>query len=53
VFYLAGIVSALVIDQDGRIGVSIALACFAGTAVMWIVPDRRIDRVISRHETRD
>ena len=53
VFYLAGIVSALVIDQDGRVGVSVALACFAGTAIMWIVPDRRIDRVMRRHETQD
>ncbi len=52
-FYLAGILSALVIDPGGRIGVVIALACFVGAAIMWIVPDRRIGRVVSHHEAPD
>jgi uncharacterized membrane protein len=53
VFYVAGILCALVIDQSGRIGVAIALGFFVATAIMWIVPDRRIDRVISRHDAQD
>ncbi|MET7422787.1 TMEM175 family protein [Dactylosporangium sp. NPDC005555] len=46
VLYLAGALSALSIDRSGRIGVWIALACFVGAAIMWIIPDRRIDRVV-------
>ena len=53
VFYVAGIVSALVIDRGGHVGVGIALACFVGAAIMWVVPDRRIDRVVSEHEETD
>jgi uncharacterized membrane protein len=52
-FYLAGILSALAIDRSGRIGIWIALACFVGTAIMWIIPDRRIDRVVRQHGTAD
>jgi uncharacterized membrane protein len=51
VFYIAGILSALTIDRHGHVGVGIALACFVGAAIMWIVPDRRIDRVV--RETGD
>jgi len=50
-FLVAGTVSALVIDRGGHAGVAIALACFIGVAIMWIVPDRRIDRVVRQHET--
>jgi uncharacterized oligopeptide transporter (OPT) family protein len=53
VFYLAGILSALAIDRGGQVGVGIALACFVGVAIMWIVPDRRIDRVVRQHEGPD
>ena len=53
VFYLAGILSALAIDRSGRVGVVIALACFVGPAIMWIIPDRRIDRMIRVHGTPD
>ena len=52
-FYLAGILSALVIDRRGHVGVGIALGCFVGAAIMWIVPDRRIDRVVGEHEPLD
>ncbi|MFG2058800.1 TMEM175 family protein [Micromonospora sp. NPDC048930] len=51
VFYLAGILSALTVDRSGRVGAWIALACFVVVAVMWIVPDRRIARVVRQHET--
>jgi uncharacterized membrane protein len=53
VFYLVGILSALTIDRSGRIGVWAALTCFVGTAIMWIIPDRRIDRAVRQHETVD
>ncbi|OKI41700.1 TMEM175 family protein [Micromonospora sp. CB01531] len=49
VFYITGILSALLLE--GRIGVGIALACFVAVAIMWVVPDRRIDRVIRQSET--
>ena len=52
-FYLAGILSALVIDRSGRVGIVIALACFVGPAILWLVPDRRIDRMIRHQETPD
>ena len=53
VFYLVGIASALVIDRGGHIGVAIALACFVAVAIVWVVPDRRIDRLVSQHEASD
>ena len=49
--YLAGILSALAIDRNGRAGAVIAAACYIAAAIMWIVPDRRIDRVVRREET--
>jgi uncharacterized membrane protein len=53
VFYLTGIISALATGPDGRAGVAIALACFVGAAIMWIVPDRRIGRMVSHHENHE
>ncbi|MFD2764257.1 TMEM175 family protein [Micromonospora eburnea] len=50
VFYVAGILSALLIDRRGHVGVALALACFVAVAIMWVVPDRRIDRVVHEHE---
>jgi uncharacterized membrane protein len=46
VLYIAGILSALMIDRGGHVGVAIALACFVGAAILWIVPDRRVDRAV-------
>ncbi|HEX6473038.1 MAG TPA: TMEM175 family protein [Streptosporangiaceae bacterium] len=51
--YLAGILSGLTIDRSGHVGVDIALTCFVGTAVMWIVPDRRIDRMVRHYDPPD
>src|SRR5262245_8953094 len=53
ILYVAGILSALVIEQPVHVGVWIAQGCFVGVAIMWIVPDRRIDRVVREHETPD
>jgi TMEM175 potassium channel family protein len=48
---IAGVLSALVIDREGHLGAGIALACFVVVAIIWIVPDRRIDRAIREHQT--
>ena len=49
--YVAGILSALLIG--GRIGVALAEACFVGVAIMWVVPDPRINRVVRQHQALD
>ncbi|MFU8851488.1 TMEM175 family protein [Micromonospora sp. SL1-18] len=48
--YLTGILSALLIDRSGPIGVGLAEACYVAVAIMWVVPDRRIDRVVREHK---
>ncbi|HEY2549178.1 MAG TPA: TMEM175 family protein [Streptosporangiaceae bacterium] len=53
VFYLVGIVSALAIDPATHIGIGIALACYVAVAIMWIVPDRRITRVLREEQRSD
>jgi uncharacterized membrane protein len=53
VLYVAGILSALVIDPARHVGVAIALGCFVVVTVMWVVPDRRIDRILQQPETTD
>ena len=50
VLYLAGVLSALLIDPHGRVGVGIALAFYVGVAIMWLVPDRRIDHRLRENE---
>ncbi|MFE9694272.1 TMEM175 family protein [Micromonospora sp. NPDC005806] len=52
-FDVAGILSALTIDRSGHVGVWIAMACFVAIVIMWVVPDRRIDRVFRQYETAD
>jgi uncharacterized membrane protein len=56
VFYIAGIISAL-LSGDGtdpaRVGMWVAVACFVAVAVMWVIPDRRIDRAIRDHGGSD
>jgi uncharacterized membrane protein len=49
VFYLTGIITASVFPPSSHVGVGIALACFVGAAIWWIVPDRRIDRVVRQY----
>ena len=46
----AGILVALTIDRNGRTGAGIALVCFIGVAILWIIPDRRIDRLVRQHD---
>ena len=51
--YLAGIFSALALDRSGHAGVDIAISCFVGAAILWLAPDRRIDRMVRHYETPD
>jgi uncharacterized membrane protein len=46
VVLLIGILAASIISRPW--GTGTALACYAGVALMWIVPDRRVARFISR-----
>ncbi|GAB1640023.1 TMEM175 family protein [Krasilnikovia sp. MM14-A1259] len=49
--YVTGILSALLIDPNGHVGVAIALACYVTVSILWIVPDRRIDRLARQYGT--
>ncbi len=53
VFYLAGILSARFVDPHGDLGVVIAAVCYILVALIWVVPDRRIDRVVAEFGTPD
>jgi len=50
-FYLAGITCAAAIDA-GRLGSWLAMAWFVAVAVMWLVPDRRLERAIGMNIAR-
>ncbi|WP_250004233.1 TMEM175 family protein [Actinoplanes sp. M2I2] len=45
VLYLAGIVTALLVDRA-----AVAVIFFAACALLWFVPDRRVDRVVRELE---
>ena len=47
--YLAGICIAA-IPQAGQVGAWIAMTCFVIVAIMWLIPDRRIERVLREHD---
>ncbi len=47
VLYVAGIVSAAFITPGDRVAAWPAMGCFVAVAVLWLVPDRRIERVIA------
>ena len=44
--YLAGLLSALLGGQHDKIWVYVGVAFFVGVAILWLVPDRRIERSI-------
>jgi uncharacterized membrane protein len=46
VLYLAGILMAQFVDPSGKVGVALAVGCYVAVALLWIVPDRRIDRAV-------
>jgi TMEM175 potassium channel family protein len=50
VFYITGCVAALIGGTGtpwGRPGIWIAGACYVGAALLWFIPDRRIETVIT------
>lgn len=49
VLYSAGILSAVVVDPHGMIGLLLSLGCYAVVAFIWIIPDPRIDRAVREH----
>ena len=51
VLYLAGITAALLGD-GGRAGIYVGMAFFVAVAVLWLAPDRRIERAIAADRTR-
>jgi uncharacterized membrane protein len=52
VFYISGIAAAWLGGVAGRLGVWIALACFVGVAILWLVPDTRLERaIVAERET--
>ncbi len=50
VLYLAGILCALLIDRTGRVGAAIGEGFFVAVAIIWVVPDPRIERAIREHD---
>jgi hypothetical protein len=49
VLYIAGIVAGLASGAGSgwnRPGIWIAVACYVGAALLWVIPDRRIERKI-------
>ncbi|MGH3206677.1 MAG: TMEM175 family protein [Trebonia sp.] len=55
VFYITGAVAALLGGGQGaaRPGIWIAVACYVGAALMWVIPDRRIERRVQTLGTGD
>ncbi len=50
VLYLTGIASAWFIGDSTIVPDILALLCFVSVAVMWLIPDRRMERVILERE---
>jgi uncharacterized membrane protein len=51
--YLIGCVAALLGGAGhgpARPGIWIAIACYVGVALIWVIPDRRIETVIATHQ---
>ena len=48
--YVAGIVAAAFSRESLDAAIWIALACFVAVAVVWLVPDRRIERLLAERE---
>lgn len=50
VLYLAGIACALLANGETAVPIMFAVAFFIGVAVMWLIPDRRIERHLAAGE---
>ena len=46
VLYAAGIIAALMISEESRTMTWVAVAFYVSVAVIWLVPDRRLEHVI-------
>jgi uncharacterized membrane protein len=46
VLYTAGVLCAALTGDRGRVGVYLGLGFFVAVAVLWLVPDRRIERAV-------
>ena len=53
VLYVAGITAAWFIDGGSVVATVAAVGCYVAVAVLWLVPDRRIERVIARRGVPD
>lgn len=53
VLYLTGLACIVLIGGADRIGTWLGLAWFVLVAILWLVPDRRIERVIAEGEASD
>jgi uncharacterized membrane protein len=51
--YLVGIISAAVLDDPGQAGAWLALGCYVAVAVILVIPNRRVDRVVREHGVSD
>ncbi|HCG29031.1 MAG TPA: hypothetical protein DEU95_04645 [Chloroflexi bacterium] len=45
VLYILGLAAAALNPDGSRVGVGLAIGCFVLVAAMWLVPDRRLERV--------
>ena len=47
--YLLGILAALLSSEEHRLPIVVAMGLFVSVAVIWLVPDRRIERVVAEY----
>ena len=50
-FYLTAILVALLAVPSWRPAIWLSMACYVGVAVLWLVPDRRIERYLTARGT--
>lgn len=53
VLYIVGIAAAWFISTEQLAPTLLAMFCFVAVALIWLVPDRRIERVFSERSTQD
>lgn len=53
VLYVVGIIAATFIGAPLPVPTFLAMACFVSVAVLWLVPDRRMERVILERTAQD
>jgi hypothetical protein len=51
VLYFAGILCAWLLHEP--VGAVVAFGFYVAVAILWVVPDRRIERVVREHEKTD